>query len=450
MIKKIKYLVFFISLFLLSNCSFDNKTGIWSGSDEEKERLAELENQQNSVLETIKIYTSQNIYSKEVKTATSIKLSKPKKNTSWEMSNLNLQNFVGNNYLAGIDKTFLKKKIGRNKFSISKLISSPIILNENIIFSDDKGTIFNINKRGKLKWKKNVYKKIYKKIYKNLTFSIYNNKVYISDNVGFVYALNLKDGKLVWIKNQGVSFRSKIKIFDKKIFLVDQDNRIFCLDSETGSKIWDIRSISTFIKSQGYLGLAVSKKGDLLILNSSADLIKIDARTGNIYWSLNTTGSMTSSDNDFFQSSDIVIDDEDIFFTTRSSISSYNLESGYINWIKDISSTNLPIIDNKQMFVITDNGYFLNLEKNTGEIVWSTNILKVLKKKKRKTQITGFVLGSEKIYATTLNGYLIICSAVNGSVESFKKIGDTITASPIINNGSMYVLTENSRIIGFQ
>jgi len=65
------------------------------------------------------------------------------------------------------------------------------------------------------------------------------------------------------------------------------------------------------------------------------------------------------------------------------------------------------------------------------------------------TQITGFIMGSGKIYATTLNGYLIVCSAVSGNSEYFKKIGDPITTAPIINDGSLYILTENSRILGF-
>ena len=58
------------------------------------------------------------------------------------MSGLNLQNFVGNIYLSGIDNNFLKKKIGKNKFSISQVMASPLVFNDNIIFADDTGTIF--------------------------------------------------------------------------------------------------------------------------------------------------------------------------------------------------------------------------------------------------------------------------------------------------------------------
>ena len=59
-------------------------------------------------------------------------------------------------------------------------------------------------------------------------------------------------------------------------------------------------------------------------------------------------------------------------------------------------------------------------------------------------------MGSGKIYATTSNGYLIVCSAVTGKVEYLKKIAEKITTSPIISNGSLYILTAGSRILGFK
>ena len=72
-----------------------------------------------------------------------------------------------------------------------------------------------------------------------------------------------------------------------------------------------------------------------------------------------------------------------------------------------------------------------------------------MKKKKRNTKVTGFVMGSGKLYSVTLNGYLIVSSATSGTVESFKKISDSIISPPIINDGKLYILTKNSKILGF-
>ena len=168
--KNIKYLILLLLFTLITSCSFGDKTGIWGGDKKEKERLAELEKRAN--IEIIKIYKHGNIFSKEVLTTENIILTQPKEIFSWKMSGLNLQNFRGNIFLPKIDNNFLKKKIGKKKFSISKITSSPITFENYIIFADDTGTIFNIDKRGKINWKNNIYKKIYKKFYKNLTFTI--------------------------------------------------------------------------------------------------------------------------------------------------------------------------------------------------------------------------------------------------------------------------------------
>ena len=57
-------------------------------------------------------------------------------------------------------------------------------------------------------------------------------------------------------------------------------------------------------------------------------------------------------------------------------------------------------------------------------------------------------MGSGKLYAFTKNGYLIISSASSGKIESFKKISSEISSDPIINNGKLYIVAENSKIIG--
>ena len=446
---KKKNLIFFLIFILLVNCSFDNKTGIWSGSKKEKRRISELEKEQKQTKVVDYIYSSKSVYSKEISLTKKISISNPRKNLSWRMSSLNQQNFLGNIYLSGIDNIFLKKKIGKNKFPISKIISSPLVFENNIIFSDNNGTIFNINQNGEINWKKNIYKKIYKKVYKNLVFSIYQNNIYVADNIGFIYSIGLNNGKLVWIKNHGIPIKSNIKIYKNKIFLINQDNRILCFNTKNGSKIWDIRSVPSFIKLQNFLSSAISKQGDVIAINSSGDLLKVNANNGKIAWSLNTLESTLAHATDFFKSSEIVIIDDNIIFSSKSSIFSYNLNTGYTNWKQEVSSIGAPIIDGKNIFILTDNGYFVIIDKDTGIIISSTNILKILKKKKQETKITGFIMGSGKIYSVTSNGYLIVSSPVSGKVEYFKKIGDPVTSAPIINNGKLYILTKNSRIYGF-
>ena len=446
MINKKNFILLLI-FFLLNNCSFDSKTGLWKGDEDEKKRIKELRKEQSLIIDVEKIYSSDNINLKEKILKKTITLSSPKKNDTWEMNSLNKQNFIGNIYLPGIDNLFFKKKFGKKKYPISRFESSLLYFNDHLIFADDRGTIYKITNNGKLSWKNNIYKKVYKNIYKNLVLSIYKNKLFIADNVGFVYSVNLDNGELIWIKDYGIPLKSNIKVFDDKIFLIDQNNRILSLNVNDGTKIWDILTISSFIKSQNLLSLAISEKGDLIALNSSADLYRINSKNGYVYWTSNTLTSLLSDATDFFKSSQVVINNDEIIFSAGPTMLSYNLTNGFLNWETEINSISAPIIDGKNIFCVTKEGYFVILNKQDGKVISSTNILNNLKKKKKNTQVTGFTMGSNKIYSATLNGYLIVNSASTGKFEKFKKIGSRITTSPIISKGSLYILTEESEII---
>ena len=120
MIKK-RNLIFFLLLLLSVSCSFDNKTGIWTGVEDEKIRIAKLEEERRKETNKEKIYSSENIYFKEKILTQKITLSKPKKNLSWEMSGSNYQNFLGNIYLASVDNRFLKKKLEKIDYHCQKL-----------------------------------------------------------------------------------------------------------------------------------------------------------------------------------------------------------------------------------------------------------------------------------------------------------------------------------------
>ena len=317
---KKKIYIFFSILLFITNCSFDNKTGIWDGSEEERQKIADLENRQKEVIDTDTLLSSDEIYTKEVILSEKIILSKPIKNSSWEMSNLNYQNSLGNLYLSGSDFKFLKKRAGKNKSSVFKISTSPLFFNNHIIMSNDRGTIFKINDLGDIIWKKNIYQNVYKKIFKSLHYSIYENNIYVSDNIGFVYSLSLNNGNLIWIKNHGIPLKSEIKVFKDKIFLIDQDNRFVCFSIKDGSKIWDIRAIPSFIKLQNPLSIALTYFDHFVAINSSGDLFKGDSNSGQLFWSFNSSGSLYAHSTDFLKSSRIVIDNkENIIFSANLS-----------------------------------------------------------------------------------------------------------------------------------
>ena len=102
--------------------------------------------------------------------------------------------------------------------------------------------------------------------------------------------------------------------------------------------------------------------------------MKINPNNGRIFWTVNITNSRNAFETDFFKNSDLVISDDEIIFSTSSSLYSVNLSNGYLNWKIDMNLIGTPIIDNESIFLVTENGFFINVERISGKINWSINV----------------------------------------------------------------------------
>ena len=100
-----------ILLLYLSNCSFDKKSGIWTGSEEEKRKISNLE--KSGKIINISAVQSDKYFTKEINSKKTTKLIPAQKNLSWPTSDLNLYNLKGNLYYPGSLKIIFKKKVGK-------------------------------------------------------------------------------------------------------------------------------------------------------------------------------------------------------------------------------------------------------------------------------------------------------------------------------------------------
>ena len=86
----------------------------------------------------------------------------------------------------------------------------------NLLLTDDKGNIIVYSSENKkVIFKYNFYKKKYKKIKKILSTIIENNIIFVSDNLGYIYAIDYNSQRLIWAHNYKIPFRSNIKLLSK-------------------------------------------------------------------------------------------------------------------------------------------------------------------------------------------------------------------------------------------
>ena len=429
-----KILGLFLVFILISNCSLDKKSGLWTESKK-------IETVNDLVIN--ELFKNEEALNKEFNLNVKIQLkSNPTKNSF--VNNLNNNNGRVN-YNGGL------KNITRFKFSTIDnfdQIEPEIIFDEdNIIFFENKGSIFNFDKFSKLIWKKNFYKKFEKKAKPELSLANDKKTLIVADNLAKYYAMNIKTGELIWTKTNVAPFNSQIKIYDDKFFVTDFDNVLRCYSIKDGSELWNVKTDTAFIKSKKKLSLVILN-GNIYFNNSIGDISAVDIKTGNLIWQTPTQSRLIYENSFILETSDLIADDDAILLSNnRNEFFSFSANTGALNWQQKINSNIRPTLIENLIFTVTIEGFLVVIDNKTGNIIRITNVFDKIKKNKRsKIKPVGFIVGTKNIYLTTDNGLLILIDISSGRSSSILKVDNEKISRPFILNKNLFIIKDNSII----
>ena len=296
-------------LIFVQNCSFDNKTGIWknekSFSKKEKNIFDDFEDLNTTKKDFNEIIPIENGYN--------FRIPKAINNYEWKDAYYDQTNNSKNLLYSDLNQlTFKSKKITKN------IINNSIFFQEyNIITSDQKGNIlvYSIKKK-EIVAKYNFYKKKYKKIKKFLNIIVEKNTIYVADNIGYLYAFDYKNKKILWAKKFKIGFRSNVKIFKNKLITSNENNNLFFFNKKNGNILRLIPTEETIIKNKFINNIATNNNLSFF-LNTYGSLYAINNQTMQIIWFLNLNQSLDLNPSNLFYSNQIVIEAGKIFVSTN-------------------------------------------------------------------------------------------------------------------------------------
>ena len=226
-----------------------------------------------------------------------LNLFKPKISNQWKDIFYNYGNNTDNfRYKKKNQLIFKSKKLTKNK--INKFI---LLENNNLILSDKKGNIvvFSIS-QNKVISKFNFYKKKFRRIEKNLNLAVEEEIIFVSDNLGYLYAYNYKNCKILFAKNFKRHFRSNIKVLKNKIAAANEKNEFILFDKKNGEVVKKIPTEETTVNNNFINNISSNGNDTLFFLNTFGSLYSINAELLNINWFLNLNSAIELTPNNIF------------------------------------------------------------------------------------------------------------------------------------------------------
>ena len=189
-------------------------------------------------------------------------------------------------------------------------------------------------------------------------------------------------------------------------------------------------------------------KDNVIFNNTNGELIALNKINGNLIWITPTVSYTESIKSYLLNSSDLVLDGNEIYFSNnKNNFFSIDANNGLINWTQNINSYLRPIVVGDLILTISSKGYFYILNKISGDIIRTTDVLKNFKLKKRnKITINGFVANKQNIYATTNQGQIIVIDISKGYKKFIYKASRSKISKPYVNSKKLFVIKDNEII----
>ena len=429
-----KILFFFIISLITYSCSFNKNSKFWSNSESiVSEKIGNYK----------EIFPTEEALQKEFNSNLQIKFDiNPVNNTL-------INNYLNNNGRLNFDGNL--KKSSRYKFSkienFNQYQPEIAFFKNNLFFFDNKGSILKFDENSKLIWKKNFYSKSEKKLQPILQFVNNNKYLIVADNIAKYYMINIDTGNLIWSKSNLAPFNSQIKIYEDKFFIIDLSNTLRCFSLKDGSELWNIKTESSLIRSQKKLSMVIVDD-KIYFNNSLGDISAVDLTRGELLWQLPTQSSIIYEAAFSLQTSDLISDNETIFFSNnKNEFYSIDIKTGSFNWKNKINSNLRSTLIGSYLISVSNEGYLIIIEKKTGSIIRVTDIFQNFKNKKRlEVKPIGFLVGLNKIYLSTSIGRLLVIDISTGKTIATLKIDNEKISKPFIQDKNLFLIKDNAVI----
>lgn len=436
-----KFLSISLILIFISACSFDNKSGIWKNTNE----ISKIDDDVFKDFKTLKIKNK--IFEDSIQIPGNFKfnISKPVNNSNWSDIFYNKSNNLDHFTYENKNELLFKSK----KISSNEINNSILFKNENIISSDLKGNIiiFSLAEK-KVIYKFNFYKKKFKKLKKKLNMIVENNIIYVSDNIGYLYAYDFVKNKVLWAKNYEIPFRSNLKLGQNYLIVANLNNSLFFFNKLDGKLLKLIPTEETLAKNEFINSISLTNKS-ILFLNTFGSLYSIDKKSLNINWFININESQELSLRNIFSGNEIINYNDKIIVSSNQNIYVIDSNTGLILFSKNFSPIIKPFINNDYLFLITKNNLIISINLRNKKIIYSYDINQkiadFLNTKKKEVKFKSIFIANKKILIFLKNSF-VLNFGVRGELKSINKLPTKIKTNPIFIDGSLLYLDQKNRV----
>ncbi|HYZ49095.1 MAG TPA: PQQ-binding-like beta-propeller repeat protein, partial [Sphingomonas sp.] len=284
--------------------------------------------------------------------------------------------------------------------------------------------------------------------------SVEGDRLFATNGLGDVVAMNTADGAVIWRKRPGGPLRGAPALSSGNVYVVSQDNQLFALRQSDGNVEW---TESGTLEVSGVFGVAApaAAQGTVVAGFSSGELNAYRYENGRVVWQ--DALSRTSISTTVGTLSDIdaapIIDQGRVYaIGSGGRMVALELVTGQRIWEINAGGIATPAIVGEWVFAVTDDARLLCIARSNGRVRWVTQLPRWQKAKSKKGPISwnGPVVAGGRVIAVSSRGEIAYVSPADGAVQATVKSGAPISLAPVVANSTLYLLDDKGRLTAWR
>ncbi len=271
------------------------------------------------------------------------------------------------------------------------------------------------------------------------------SRLYATTAFGEALALDIATGNEIWRKSFESPIRGAPTVSDGRLFFVTVSNDVHAIDTADGSSLWRYPGIgeqASIVASPS----PVVADGHVVVPHTTGELVAFRVSDGMPVWTETLTSLQPTSS--LANINDIagrpVIADGQVYAIAHSGrMGAFHLATGEPLWAQEISGTQMPWVAGGYAFVINGTASLAAIERSGGGVRWTTDL-------PGGGIWSGPVLGGDRLIAVSSKGTLANISPQTGQVLSTMDLGEEFFVSPVIANGTIYLLADSGSLIALR
>ncbi len=281
-----------------------------------------------------------------------------------------------------------------------------------------------------------------------------DDMVFVASGYGFMAALDAASGEEIWRTATSGPMHSAPTVSDGRVFAVSFDSELYALDAASGDVLWTYQSLSEPARILSSSSPAVA--GDTVIAPfASGEIAALRVENGRQVWTetLTRTGPMTAlAELNDIAGSPVVADGFVYAVSHSGSLGAFDLRTGQRVWAAAAGGIHMPWVAGDAVFVVTSDAQVAAISRVDGRAYWVRQLDRFDNAEKRKGRVSwaGPVLAGGRLVLASSKGNFIELDPGTGETVNGLRLGDPVYVAPIVAGDTVYVMSDDARLIALR